>query len=444
MAKRPQKKSEKELSRKQIAISRREREQHTRLYIGLAILGAVMLVVVLVGVYDQVIAQPGQPVAVVNGTKIPLNEYQDRVRYERYTLDQLLNNIQYQLNIIDPADQNNAFILQYYQQIATQISQQRANVDSGTLNDMIDDVLVQQKAAELGLSVTDQELNEAIADQMAGRQGAVTQPQATTIAQTVVAATATAEMWTPTSTPRPAIAAASVLTATATPAPALTESAEQPTAVPTPTRQILTEEETNQAYQSYLNSLKEATGVTEAQYREIVQAGLLREKVAKWFADQVPTEAEQVDLSRILAQSEAGAQTAMDLLAAGDSFNIVATEVSSDTRTAEEGGELGWYLRDELANTYGEEIANTAFSIDVGTYSQPISTTIGYQIMKVNERATHPLNQRQLQAEQRQVFLDWLEEARAGEGVQILWTPDMAPPDPTLDAARQSLPTTTQ
>lgn len=74
-----------------------------------------------------------------------------------------------------------------------------------------------------------------------------------------------------------------------------------------------------------------------------------------------------------------------------------------------------------------------AFSLKPGEYSQPISSPLGWHIVKVNERGMRELNEYQLQTQQQQAYSDWLSEATNSEGVEILWEPDMAPPDPLLE-----------
>jgi hypothetical protein len=86
-----------------------------------------------------------------------------------------------------------------------------------------------------------------------------------------------------------------------------------------------------------------------------------------------------------------------------------------------------------LALRFGPTFEATAFSLNPGEYSQPISSTVGVHIVKVNERGVRPLSDSQLRTRQQQAYFDWLQEARSAEGVEILWEPDMAPPDPLLD-----------
>jgi parvulin-like peptidyl-prolyl isomerase len=412
------------MTRKEIAHSRRQLEANRRLLIGLAIVVGLILVVALIGVYDNFVAQPSRPVAIVNGEKITRGEYQDRVVYERWVLDQLITNVQYQLQTIDPNNEENAFLLQYYQQILSQIQQQRMTIDSQVKDNMIDQVLIAQRAAELGLGVSEEEVNEAIGERMAGREGALTQAQATSVAATVAAVTATAETFTPTPSPTAAISMADVVTDTSA-----QELAEMPTPVPPPTRQVMTDDDLNKTYENYLAEIKAATGFSEAQYRETIRDALLTEKLVQYYADQVPTESEQVNLSQIQTETKEEAQDALARLEAGEAFDAVAVEVSSNERTAEDGGEMGWYLPDELRNLYGEEMQTTAFTIDVGSYSQPITSTLGWQVLKINERTVHPLSEPQLQNVQRNAYNDWLDAARSGGSVEDLWTPEIAPPE---------------
>jgi parvulin-like peptidyl-prolyl isomerase len=430
MAKRTKQQS-KEPTKKQIAVSRREKQQQMKVFIGLGILAALILVIALVAVADQFIIKPGRPVAVVNEVPVRTDEYQRRVLYQRLTLDTVLQNLRAQLALIDPEDPANGFLVQYYQQIESQASQQRLGVDRQTLDDMVNEELMRQEAAELGLTVSGDELDEAIRARIASMSGFLTETQATAVASTAAAVTATAESFTPTPEPTPT---PTLATSTAT-TDAPTEIPEIPTPAPTPTRHIITDEEFSTDYADYLSLLKEQTGLGEVEYRQVIEAGLLAEKVFQYFADQVPTEAEQINVSHIQVDTEEEAQAVLERLDAGEGFALVATEVSTDTLTAASGGELGWFLEGELAPRLGLAVEEAALALNPGEYSQPISSGIGWHIVLVNERTVRPLTDFQLQTRQQQAYSDWLEEARNTEGVEITWEPDMAPPDPLFESS---------
>jgi parvulin-like peptidyl-prolyl isomerase len=419
----------KEPTKKQLAVSRREQKQRNRVLLGLGIVAGLVLVVALAALYDQLIAKPSRPVAVVNDVRIRADDYQDRVRYQRFLLDNRLRNLQAQLSLLDPEEPANEFLVQYYEQLANQSQQQRLVVDRQTVDDLIEEELAHQKAAEEGLSVSEDELSEAIRSGIAGMSGYATETQATAVAGTAVAATATAQTFTATPEPTSTLPLTVTLVTTSTP----TATPELPTPAPTPTLHIITDEEFEQDYATYLDILKVQTNLSETGFRQIVKAGLLVDKVRQYFADQVPTEAEQINVSHIQTDTQEEAEAALKRLDAGEDFALVASEVSTDTFTAANGGELGWLLEGDLASRYGPEVEAAAFSLNPGEYSQPISSTVGAQIIMVNERAVRPLSEFRLQSEQQQAYFDWLEEARNAEGVENLWNEKMAPPDPLFD-----------
>jgi len=412
-----------EPTRKQIAVKRRDREQRKWFLLALGLLAALVVGIGAVALVDQLILKPSHPVAIVNGVTVRLDAYQSRDRYERFMLDSFLQNLDRQLALIDAQEPTNDFLAQYYRQIADQTRQQRLGVDRQTADDMIEEELVRQKAAELGLSVTEAELNEAIRARIAGMSGFWTESQATAAASTAVAATATADTFTPTSQPTAALATTSAITSTPTVTP------EVSTPPPTPTRHIITQDEFSQDYADYLSVLKEQTGLSESKYRNIVAAGLLVEKVRQYYADQVPAEAEQLNVSHIQVDTQEEAQAALRRLDAGEDFALVASEVSTDTSTSSNGGELGWVIRGDLESFFGPKFEETVFSLKPGEYSQPITSTFGVHIIRLNERGVRPLSEPRLSDQQQQAYSDWLQEARYAEGVQDLWQPDMAPPD---------------
>jgi parvulin-like peptidyl-prolyl isomerase len=435
-------KPEKELTRKQIALSRDQQRKRRRLLIGLSGVAAVVVLVAAFGVYDQLVLTPARPVAIVNGVPIRLDQYQGRDYYNRFVLDQALQNLNAQMAQLDSNNSSQNFLVQFYQQMANQYQQQRVAVDANTLSSMVEQELDRQKGLELSLTLTDQEISEDIRARIAAQIGAVTQAQATSAASTATAATATASSFTPTpeptatatltataTTPTPSSAATGVLTST-TP---ITSEAVTPTPLPTPTPHIVTDDEFNRQYAAFMQMLA-GKQVTEADYRAAIAGSLWNKKVVQYFADHTPHEAEQVHLSAIQLDTQQKAQAVMERLNNGEDFALVATQVSSDTFTARQGGDMGWFVKGELADQYGPDglaLETAAFSLTVGSYSQPITTTTGFEILRVTDRQTRPLTDSQLTTQQQKSYSDWLTQARSAPGVQILWTSNMAPPDPS-------------
>jgi hypothetical protein len=85
MAKRNPPTQEKEtvLTAKQIGRSRRERKARRQIMIASGVLTAIVVVILGVGLVNELIVKPGQPVATVGDIEISTADFQDRVRLER-------------------------------------------------------------------------------------------------------------------------------------------------------------------------------------------------------------------------------------------------------------------------------------------------------------------------------------------------------------------------
>ena len=79
--------SSREPTRRQVAHSRKEREQLRLLYMGLGGVGLLILLVLAFGLIQTYVIEPNSPVAVVNGQEISTLDYRRRVQYERFLLE---------------------------------------------------------------------------------------------------------------------------------------------------------------------------------------------------------------------------------------------------------------------------------------------------------------------------------------------------------------------
>lgn len=93
-------------------------------------------------------------------------------------------------------------------------------------------------------------------------------------------------------------------------------------------------------------------------------------------------EEEQVEASHILAADEATAKEVKEKLNAGEDFAKLAKKYSTDTSNAEDGGELGFIRKGDMA----EEFENAAFAMNIGEISEPVKTEYGYHIIKITDK----------------------------------------------------------
>jgi len=387
--------------------------------IGLTVVSVMIAVVLGLGLYQEYVAKPASPVAVVNGVPIRTGTYQRMVGYRRFLILNYIANLQAQKAQLDPTNESSEFLAQYLQQSIDEVQGQMLTLDMQVLDNLIDEELIRQEAVKNGLSVTEQEVNDAIQREVARGAGFVTAPDATATAATAVEATATAAFFTPTPLPT----ATPTLTVTA----AVSSTTPTPTVLPTPlpTPHVMTEGEFLERYKAMLDTLRKEVGLSEADYRRTIEADLLSSKLQDLFASRVPTTEEQVHARHILVETEEEAQTVLARLEAGEDFVSLAKELSTDESTREDGGDLGWLPRGVMVPEFEE----AAFALQPGETGDIVQTSFGYHIILVEERdPDRELELSFLERRRALALSEWLEEQRQSEAVERHWSSDKVPP----------------
>lgn len=403
-----------EETKKQAHHRRRDEEANRRAMLGLAAVGVLLLLIILAGVIQEIVVKPRQPVATVNGQRISLQDYQKQVKFAYF------QSLQQGQPVSDP--------LQTGEQV---------------LDQMVDLQLLRDQAQQRGITVTEQEITDRT-EKIFGFYRQTPTPF-------------------PTSTPD--------LTASPTPSPTGTI---QPTATPAPTATPFTEQAYNDEFKRYIDTIKASTDMSEADWRKLVEADLLQEKLYEDVTKDVPTTAEQVKLRHILVAvrtpaptpaptatlgpdatavptAEPGAtatpapeptpaprseQEALQIaseikqkLDAGGDFKALAIEYSDDAGSKAAGGELGWYAKGE---GLVQEFEDAAFALAAGAISEPVQTQFGYHIIQVQERdPNRELNAYTLSQKKSEIFQNWLTEIRNAAKVERNWTADKLPPTPS-------------
>jgi peptidyl-prolyl cis-trans isomerase D len=408
-------------TRRQLAVSKKEKEQLRLVYMGLGLVGILILIVLAIGLIQTFVIEPNSPVATVNGVQIKTGDYQKQVKYERFMLDDQYQQILQQLQTLNqPGNEQLAQLLGgQYQQYASQILQQRALVDRQALQGMIENELVKAEAQKRGITVSPEEVNEQLNRFLASRAGGLTALAATETATARAEASATAALWTPTPTftPSPTLTSTGAITEpTATPA-------NTPTPAPTSTPNILDENALSTNYTNWITTLSNQASVDEATYRQIVTTLVLKQKLQKTLGEEVPKEAEQVHARHILLETEDEAKKVVERLNKGEDFAKLAKELSKDVASGADGGDLGFVPHD----TFVKPVDDAIFSLPVGQISEPVQSEFGWHVLEVLERESRELAPQDYVRLQRQAYTDWLQKARTEATIEDLWTADKAP-----------------
>jgi parvulin-like peptidyl-prolyl isomerase len=338
--------------------------------------------------WEKVIV-PLRPVARLDGQAITLGAYTDALAYRQNVL--LSEYEQAQQLAAQPTaaagSGGNDFLAQYAQQRASQIQNQLAGLSTQLVDDMIDDRLVRAEAARRGLTATPDEVDRELKS-LIGYQD----PSATP---------------TPAPSPSPAAdAAAQAPDAPAAPA--------APTAASVPIRRP-------QDFQVVYRDYRRATAGTDAVIRADVTDQILRQKLDEQFSAAVPAQAEQIHARHILVPDETAAAAVLARLNNGESFEALAAELSTDPGSKGQGGDLGWFPRGFMVSAFED----AAFKLQPGQVSDPVKTSFGVHIIRVDERApARDLDPQQLQALQNSALPRWLETERANHKIENLLTAD--------------------
>lgn len=146
---------------------------------------------------------------------------------------------------------------------------------------------------------------------------------------------------------------------------------------------------------AFQNLLKELD-ITEEQYRESRRHETNYKVLLDWYIEQHPASdvemkeffeknkaaLEKVTASHILVANEEEAKKVKERLDAGEKFEALAKELSTDPGSAANGGSM----RETSPSTYVPEFAQALAKLEVGQISEPVKTEFGYHIIRLDGR----------------------------------------------------------
>ncbi len=391
----------------------REKRQR-RLVTG--IVGGVLIVVIILvayGILYNEVFKKNQAVAKVGNTKITVEQFVKRVQYER---------LSYVESFTQYAASGYASLFQSYLLEMQNTLDNYIQFGSDVLDKMIDEAVISAKAKELGITVSEEEIEKELERGFGFFPNGTPTPTATVevvylptstlspqqLAIVTITPTPSPE---PTETPEPTATTGPTEIVTETPVTDLTATATmEPTATEIPpTATPYTREGFQSLYKTMLSNISSQFPYTEADFREYVTALLLNQKMYDYVTKDIPRDQEMVWARHILVATEEEAQTVLNRLNAGEDFAAVAAEVSTDTSNSASGGDLGWFTRGQMVPAFED----AAFSLEIGKLSDPIKTDYGYHIIQVLGREVRTLTDEQLDTVKSYYFRKFIDDAKA-------------------------------
>ena len=432
----------------------------------LGIAGVAIALVLGGQALNQYYLVPNKTLATVNGHDISREDYW---KYRSNTLVNQVSQYQQYANYFTGDQQ------QQYMAMAQQASAQLDQVwgsketDPETLNSMIDDRLYIDGLDSLGLSMTDEDVQNFIDNRFSNQDAPLftPTPTPTLIPERAEWATGTAVADAATQT---AIAEASIAAsspqAVASPdsggtpvavvegSPSVPESTPEasvpaasspsagtpvngsPVAVGTPDMatpgptQTPNQDEARQTatanFDTYSEQVFALTHMNHDDYvRLIAEPALARDLVQGYFQDNVGQSAEQVHARHILVGTEELADKLYaDLQADPSKFAALAVQNSIDTATAPNGGDLGWFTQGVMVEAFDQ----VAFKLKADQISEPLQTEFGWHIIQVlDHQDNRALTDDQITQTVQAETARWLTDQREAADISSVVKPTPTP-----------------
>ncbi|MCD5325750.1 MULTISPECIES: peptidylprolyl isomerase [Pontibacillus] len=128
----------------------------------------------------------------------------------------------------------------------------------------------------------------------------------------------------------------------------------------------------------------------EAQFKEFLKTQLQKEKATtqgvevtdEQVKDYYENMKQEVEAKHILVEDEKTANEVIDKLNNGGDFAELAKEYSTDTSSAEKGGDLGYFSTGDMVLPFEQ----AAYDLEIGKVSEPVKSDYGYHIIKVTDK----------------------------------------------------------
>jgi len=445
--------TEADLQRRREYLSRAERERlwQRRALITIGVLVGISLVILAIALIYENLIRPREAVSVVEGHDITTADFEERVRFLRWETGQQIRDL-YALT----GDIN--VINQYASQLTNPIS-----IGSQVLDEMEEEILIEEEAQARGITIDEAAVDKRVDEYLAQSYG-LTLPGAPTATPTPIPSVTPTPLVSPTPTVEPS---PTTPPATATPSEdeeAADEEATEDEADATPEAEPTTSATATatatltapdiqatiaRAEETYFKAAQDGADVDREVVRKVFYYDALRTALMDAMAAEAPTEELQVRVRHILIafdpanvgsglpateeQRAAAEEKANEVMAAiqnGEPFADLAREVSDDTGSAQNGGELDWQSPSGFVSAF----ADTVTTAEIGEIVGPVETEYGYHIIQVLGREVRALTDTQLNQRRSQLFSEWLTERKAAANIERSdnWL-DRIPDEPTIN-----------
>lgn len=137
---------------------------------------------------------------------------------------------------------------------------------------------------------------------------------------------------------------------------------------------------------------REAAARTMLEY--LAEKAIKPEEIEEAWVNDPNLHEPQFRARHILVRDASALERVQHRLASGEAFGDVAREVSLDTGSGAEGGDLGWFVPEKMVPAFAEAVRVGK----IGVVSDPVETRFGFHLIEVLEQRDEvPLEEAELQ-----------------------------------------------
>ncbi len=152
------------------------------------------------------------------------------------------------------------------------------------------------------------------------------------------------------------------------------------------------------------------SGLQEPEYRKMITAAVLAQKLTDVFKAEVPAAAESVHYRQIVVADQAAADDIKAKIEAGADFAQLAKDRSTDTQTKDTGGDQGWVPR----GIFEAAVENTIFDLDINQVTTyPTSSDI-YVLQALEKDPQHTIADDQKGTLANKALGQWITDKKIG------------------------------
>jgi hypothetical protein len=423
-------------SRKEMLIARKRERQVRNLRIAGIVVLVLIGIVIAVALINELLITPDRAVATVGDREIALNEWQDRVTYER------AQRIIYLENQLQAFGGDVGIVQQFGGSVINELLDPEG-LGENVLNVMAEELVICDALAERGIEISDADVQNEINVNF-GFFGEGISPTALPEPTQTIAPT-------PSLTPIPTAVITDIVP-TETPFPTPTAG---PTATPFPTATPMSEAAFQEEFGNIMTQVT-GLGASEATYRQVVRAQMCRERLGEALAEEQSLSrlAPQASIFLIAADTEEAAAEVQEQIDADGfltAWNTIQSRVEDPAATEvppTSSFELLWRTQDAMESSVGPDVAAAAFELPVNEPSEPIAvdngdgTTTQYIIM-VSGREERELSESEFETRRQEMVQLFADDLLTGNlQLNELWR-TRVPTLPVLDSKFLAAPTAT-